>query len=263
MAAAAAALKGGPPSGATVPRWLERLQASVAASRATPGAHFVQLATAGLDGRPRVRTVVFRGLLLEQGAGAAGATPAARRGDGCDGARAIKFITHVKSDKVAQARARPWCEVCWWFSASREQFRIAGRLEVVTEGPLRDEQWRAISDAAREQFFWPDPGQIVPPELVRFQDLLAPGVTIPPGGRAPAPAQTSGPVPEPSAGNAPSTAAPTAAPLAPPVLPPPDTFALLLLWPDSAQYLSLVDNYAQRDTFDAETNRWSSVRVVP
>jgi hypothetical protein len=37
--------------GEGVPRWLERLQAAVAASRATPGAQFVQLAKRG---RPRM-----------------------------------------------------------------------------------------------------------------------------------------------------------------------------------------------------------------
>ncbi len=107
---------------------------------------FVQLATIRDDGRPANRTVVFRGFLA-------------------DGHR-LTMVSDVRSAKFDGLENHPWAEVCWYFSRTREQFRLAGRLIVVREGigepaieEARLEAWRGLSGATRQSFTWPEPGQ--------------------------------------------------------------------------------------------------------
>mmetsp|Transcript_263 Transcript_263/g.646 ORF Transcript_263/g.646 Transcript_263/m.646 type:complete len:209 (+) Transcript_263:55-681(+) len=205
--------------------WRERLQASIAQSRKVYGGNFVQLATAGGDGRPHVRTVVFRGFAEDE--------------------RAIRVISHSQAAKIAQARENPAAEVVWWFAKSSEQYRLSGRLQVVdsaeSDGRLRDlrvSQWKDLSDPAREQFFWPTPGKVVPEGCTDFKDLAP--EPLPPGGREP----------ENEAGKR-------------PILAPPDTFVLLLFWPETVHYLKLGTNFAQLDQWDDEHKRWTCKHVVP
>jgi hypothetical protein len=44
----------------------------------------------------------------------------------------LTFVTDRRSRKVAEVAANPAAEVCWYFPTSREQYRIAGELKVVT-----------------------------------------------------------------------------------------------------------------------------------
>ena len=126
--------------------WGERIERSIAISKKVRGGNFVQIATVDSDGKPRCRTVVFRGF---QGFEERG------------GAKALKMITDARSEKVGHVAASPACEMVWWFSKSSEQYRIAGDLEIV--GPshaskelvaARKQQWGNLSDNAREQFYW-------------------------------------------------------------------------------------------------------------
>jgi hypothetical protein len=93
-----------------------------------------------------------------------------------------------------------------------------------------------LSDNAREQFFWQgQPGK-------SFDE----GGTPPPTGGRDAEGK---------------------------LLPPPDTFLLLLLWPQQVKYLRLTDNFSQVDnlagcTTEAEgdassSGAWEAVRVNP
>merc|ERR1712224_84325 len=77
----------------------------------------------------------------------------------------------------------------------------------------RKEQWGNLSDPAREQFFWKDPG------LPKFDNDDV--VVVPKGGR-----DEDGKV-----------------------LPPPDNFLLMILQPTRCDYLRLTDNYRQIDNF--------------
>ncbi len=74
------------------------------------------------------------------------------------------FISDRRSEKTAQIQQNPNVEACWYFTKTREQFRISGRLAVVTEEtelPIlaiaRQQLWQKISDNARLQFAWPHP----------------------------------------------------------------------------------------------------------
>ena len=142
----------------------------------------------------------------------------------------IKMITDARSEKVKQIKESPFCELLYWFGKTSEQFRIAGTIQLVGADEPDDElalarkqMWGNMSDSGREQFFWHDPGQ-------PFQGDPDP----PSGGRGD--------------DNR--------------VLTAPESFLLMVLWPQSVKYLRLTDNYAQNDHLDS-SNGWQSHRVNP
>jgi len=113
----------------------------------------VQLGTVTADGRPAVRTVVFRGFMGEQ-------KDWGETGAECE---TLSFITDSRSSKMKQGRE---AEVCWYFAPSREQFRLRGVMDCIEansgmpkQAEDRVSMWRKISPAARKQFLWPNPGE--------------------------------------------------------------------------------------------------------
>lgn len=193
-----------------VTSWRSRIDVSIAKSRKIRGGNYVQIATVDSEtNEPRCRTVVFRGFQ--------------QLGDGdveCDGKPCVmKMITDNRSNKVSEVTSgsNSACEMVWWFSKSSEQYRIRGQLKFVGGGQfeldeqlasVRKQQWGNLSDMAREQFFWKEPG------LTYSGDSI-----VPEGGR-----DEEGKV-----------------------LPPPDSFLLMLLFPTRAEYLRLGDNFRQID----------------
>ncbi|MEL6221744.1 MAG: Npun_F5749 family FMN-dependent PPOX-type flavoprotein [Cyanobacteria bacterium J06627_8] len=128
----------------TLAPWRSLLSRALHRNRSLPEARYFQLATVQSDGKPRNRTVVFRGF-----------------SDGGD----IQVVTDQRSEKIAQIHHQHWGEICWYFSKTREQFRITGQITLITEGSTsRDELesrkqiWHNLSDNARTQFAWPFPG---------------------------------------------------------------------------------------------------------
>ena len=125
--------------------WRSQLARALHQNRSQPHSRYLQLATVTPQGLPANRTVVFRGFREEL--------------------NQLKFITDSRSDKIAQISAKPWAEACWYFSKSREQFRLAGKLTLVTAQVLeptlqsaRRALWQNLSASARLQFAWPHPG---------------------------------------------------------------------------------------------------------
>lgn len=144
------------------------------------------------------------------------------------------------------------------FPKSSEQYRVRGRLQFIgNSGPLnsyatdtveasekntgyltaeRKQQWGNLSDVAREQFYWENPG-------IQFSSTWEQAKGVPPGGR-----DDEGKV-----------------------LPPPDTFLLMLLYPTAVDYLRLGDNFRQIDEWvgidgagdDDSGHIWKSRRVNP
>ncbi len=84
--------------------------------------HF-QLATIALNGGPRNRRVVFRGF---DGCGESGES-----GEGSSGGFLI--ITDARSDKYAELKANNRAELSWYFTQSREQFRLRGQVTIIEE----------------------------------------------------------------------------------------------------------------------------------
>jgi PPOX class probable FMN-dependent enzyme len=128
--------------------WRSHLAKSLHQHRNQPEARFLQLATIGLDQRPRNRTVVFRGFLENSD-----------RYRDC-----LKIVTDRRSQKVEQINANSWAEVNWYFTKTRSQFRILGKLILIDhEYPdlelqkARSDAWSSLSEPARVQFAWAHP----------------------------------------------------------------------------------------------------------
>jgi pyridoxamine 5'-phosphate oxidase len=129
-----------------VPGWRQLLEQAMQQHAHLPHARFVQLATLRTDGRPANRTLVFR--------------------DWLEGEDRLLFTTDLRSAKVSQLEASPWAELCWYFGETREQFRILSQVSIgthVTGGELaaaRARCWHEASDATRQSFTWPPPGEV-------------------------------------------------------------------------------------------------------
>ena len=124
--------------------WRVSLASALHHNRARPDSRYFQLATIRPDGIPANRTVVFRGFQSDT--------------------NILKVITDRRSSKVHHLEHCPWVEACWYFTKTREQFRLTGQLRCINktcseEVNWRLQTWQSISDSARSQFYWPHPGQ--------------------------------------------------------------------------------------------------------
>lgn len=123
--------------------WRPILSRALHRNRSQPHSRYFQLATVNPNGRPANRTVVFRGFL--------------------DNTNQLQVITDGRSSKIIQIRDQPFGEICWYFSKTREQFRLAGKITIVDEThpnqTARKTVWKKLSDNARQQFTWPTPGK--------------------------------------------------------------------------------------------------------
>jgi PPOX class probable FMN-dependent enzyme len=175
-----------------------------------PDAHnrFAQLATVqlGQEPRPAVRTVAVRFFL----------------GDG-----RLLISSDMRNEKMAELAANPACELCWYFTQTREQFRISGRAQVVSAVEARLEAklegamqrtWDARSAAAQQSYSWPQPKRRLD-ETKQFEH----GV----------PAQ------------------------------PPDHFALILIEAVSVDYLTLATQPHQRVAFGKLGGQWMPRAINP
>jgi PPOX class probable FMN-dependent enzyme len=97
------------------------------------------LATVDEAGRPRARTVFIRWF---------------------DEAEATIWITtDDRSEKMKHLMKTPVGELVIWTPHERQQFRLFGQIEVVRSGPVCEELWSQLKDAARAMFFGPPPGE--------------------------------------------------------------------------------------------------------
>jgi pyridoxamine 5'-phosphate oxidase len=126
--------------------WRSPLARALHLNRSQPYSRYIQLATVTKDGLPANRTVVFREFL--------------------DDRDRLKTITDYRSDKIEQIETCPWGEICWYFTETREQFRLFGSLILVTVDcrdcklqQARQDTWKNLSDSARQQFSCPYPKQ--------------------------------------------------------------------------------------------------------
>lgn len=188
--------------------WRSSLSRALHRNRAQPFCRFLQLATIRADGWPANRTVVFRGFQAET--------------------NQLMFICDRRSEKIDQVQQNPNVEACWYFTKTREQFRLRGQMIAITTdtsaaslSEIRRQLWQKISDNARLQFAWPQP------KAVRLEgsDAFSP----------PSPdAQT-----------------------------PPATFCALLLAPEEVDYLSLRGDPQDRTIYRLTEAGWSDQAVNP
>ena len=127
--------------------WRSPISSAIHRNRSRPFSRYFQLATVTPDNQPANRTVVFRGFLDDE-------------------QNRLKIITDDRSAKIQDLKHQSIAEICWYFTKTREQFRITGELYLVTVQETdpalqqaRNTTWHNLSDSARSQFAWPYPGQ--------------------------------------------------------------------------------------------------------
>ena len=130
------------------PPWRIAIERALTLHGDEPAARWLQLATTAPDGWPAVRTVVFRGFL--------------------DDRDMLRFTTDTRSAKAEHLARDARGEACWYFHGSREQFRLAGRLDLIGADhsdpallAARFAQWAGLSPPARMTFAWPEPGALL------------------------------------------------------------------------------------------------------
>lgn len=162
------------------PTWTAPLRVALSANAKEAHSKYVSLATTGASGGPRCRTVVFRGFLKQFWDGGEPDE---------DVERCVTFVTDLRSAKVKQTTTCNRAEASWYFTRTREQFRLRGTLRIVGDGDeekwnkARTRAWRALSDKARSQFAWDTPGApLHPHSSVQETDAA------PPDGQTPLPA---------------------------------------------------------------------------
>lgn len=133
--------------------WYTCLRQSLKKNEKSRDSRYFQVATVTADGRPTNRTVVYRGFLPMP--------------DGRVDENILTFVTDRRSEKVEHLERVPFAEVAWYFPVTREQYRISGKVRVVTEeeteaalDKARTMAWRNMSDPGRQQFLWPSPGVV-------------------------------------------------------------------------------------------------------
>ncbi|MFT4937841.1 MAG: pyridoxamine 5'-phosphate oxidase [Paraglaciecola sp.] len=127
----------------SVPLWRECLTKAQQDNASKQHCQYIQLATCDNAGVPECRTLVFRGF--------------AEQSD------SLIAHTDLRSEKIRHIRANNRGEICWYFSETREQFRLAGTIEIVaTEkhflGDVRKQHWQKLSSLARASYYQAAPG---------------------------------------------------------------------------------------------------------
>jgi PPOX class probable FMN-dependent enzyme len=138
--------------------WRVPLQRALHRNRSQMFSRYFQLATVSEEGFPTNRTVVFRGFV--------------------DDSNNLQIVTDTRSEKYQHLQHHPQGEICWYFAKTREQFRIRGQIELVTQAhqqlnQLREQAWRKLSDSGKEQFLWPHPGQPLTKQAINHQSPVA------------------------------------------------------------------------------------------
>jgi pyridoxamine 5'-phosphate oxidase len=189
----------------SVDRWQFLVSAALATSDGDPTARFAQLATVDRAGTPYNRTVVIRAFRSETDE--------------------LIIVTDARSQKVEHLRETPRAALCWYLTASRQQFRFRGSVSLVgavADGDaqeLRRSTWVALSERSQAQFLWPAPGT----------------------------PRSAGPVDSPPVPDA-----------------PPDTFVLLRIYPDVVDHLVLTATPHRRTLYRVDAaGHWHGHPVNP
>ena len=187
--------------------WLQLVMSAL--DRSTRGAanHF-QLATVTPDGRAANRTLTFREFrhLTDD----------------------LCTHSHTRAQKVADLESNPQAEACWWFDEARDQFRISGSVQILTDdatgddAAYRNEQWASLDRYEKALYISPDPGQPRADDA-SFNEAFS---TTPPED-------------------------------------PPDTFAVLLLSPERVDHLDFSGHPHRRQVFTRTDDGWATEAVNP
>jgi PPOX class probable FMN-dependent enzyme len=135
--------------------WLERLSKSLQQEYPDRGAVAV-LATVSPEAEPAARCVICRGV----------------KPDG-----RLTFVTDLRSDKIDHLRNQPAAEAVFWLPTQKLQWRIAGDARIITGHLAAAGEWATLSEATRQTFFGPPPGEPYEPFEIEA-DLATPPPTF-------------------------------------------------------------------------------------
>ena len=131
--------------------WQQQLTKSLHVNSSQVQSKYYQVASVCSNGEPKNRTMVFRGFL--------------------SGTQSLLSVTDSRSEKIEewQGDNKSRFEICWYFSESREQFRLAGEVALIsnsldssyenwvlgkqTKQSILKQQWSNLSTNAREPFY--------------------------------------------------------------------------------------------------------------
>jgi PPOX class probable FMN-dependent enzyme len=139
--------------------WRSPLARALHRNRSQVFSRYLQLATVTAQGIPSNRTVVFRGFLEDS--------------------NNLQIITDIRSEKCQHLQHQPIAEICWYFAKTREQFRLNGKITLINyqeknEGlkNSRNKVWDKLSENARSQFSWENPGEIFQAKTTNNQSTV-------------------------------------------------------------------------------------------
>jgi pyridoxamine 5'-phosphate oxidase len=133
------------------PIWQQQLTKSLHVNSSQVQSKYYQVASVCSNGEPKNRTMVFRGFL--------------------SGTQSLLSVTDSRSEKIEewQGDNKSRFEICWYFAGSREQFRLAGEVALIsnsldpsyedwvlgkqTKQSILKQQWSNLSTTAREPFY--------------------------------------------------------------------------------------------------------------
>ena len=143
-----------------LPPWRPLLRAAMQREGRSVAARWVQLASTGRDGTPRVRTLVFRGWA---------------------GVDQLELFSDQRSEKVKELSGTRAAELSWLFPKARQQYRLRGMVQLITasEQPeLCQQRWQKLSDTGRAVWGWPTPADPLDP-TGEFPEQLAETAPLP------------------------------------------------------------------------------------
>jgi len=133
------------------PVWRQRLAKSLHVNSSQVQSRYYQVASVRSNGDPKNRTMVFRGFL--------------------SGTQSLLSVADSRSEKIGewQGDNKSRFEICWYFAGSREQFRLAGEVALIstsidssyedwalgehTKHSLLKQQWSNLSTKAKQPFY--------------------------------------------------------------------------------------------------------------
>ncbi len=119
-----------------MPPWLSQLSSAKRKESKFNSARWLQLSTIGIDEKPRVRTVVFRGWSKSY---------------------EMELYTDKRSQKYHELNLNNNVEICWLFLQSKCQFRFSGFSRIASD-KYKLLHWQKLSEQSRSMFSWPTPG---------------------------------------------------------------------------------------------------------
>jgi pyridoxamine 5'-phosphate oxidase len=137
------------------PVWRQRLARSLHVNRSQVQSKYYQVASVCSNGAPKNRTMVFRGFLPDT--------------------QSLLSVTDIRSEKIEewQGDNQSRFEICWYFSDSREQYRLAGEVALISnsiepsyeasvlgnqsKNSLLKQQWSNLSINAQQPFYSSSP----------------------------------------------------------------------------------------------------------